>query len=226
MGWTLVKAVSLAYLLGGLGLSLASVAWWALRGRLAPARRADAGFTALAAASLGSLWLCTVIAVGVITRSIRMSTPYFHRLMSGSPALLITLLGWTVLLLSLVLVVRSALQARLGARPAHSDLADGVVLRRSAAVATASLLGVRKPELWVNPAYWDGLTAGRAAARAAPRAAALAAPGQPAQAGSALHCRAVLRVAVDASAGRGATSWTASLPWMTPAAANCRSECT
>jgi beta-lactamase regulating signal transducer with metallopeptidase domain len=159
MGWAIVKAVSLAYLLGGLGLSLASVAWWLLRGRLAPARRADAGFAALAAASGGSFGLCIVIAVGVITRSIRMSTPYFHGLMSGCPALLITVFGCTVLLLSLLLVLRSALQARLSRSPVRSDLVDGVMLRRSAAVATASLVGVHRPELWVNPAYWDGLRA-------------------------------------------------------------------
>ena len=36
MGWALIKAVSLAYLLGAVSLSVASLAWWIVRGTIAP----------------------------------------------------------------------------------------------------------------------------------------------------------------------------------------------
>jgi hypothetical protein len=160
MGWALIKAVSLAYLLGAVNLSLASLAWRAARNSLAPHRRAGVEYFALLFSAFASLGLSVTIAVGVVTHSIRMTTPYFGGLMRGNGALLITLSGWGVLLLSLALLLRSAWQARL---PKPVDAAwneAGLLLRRNPAIATASLAGVWRPELWVNPRYWDGLSAG------------------------------------------------------------------
>lgn len=157
MGWALIKAVSLAYLLGAVSLSLGSWAWWLLRNAIAPHMRAAAGFSALLLSAIVSLGLSAVIAAGVATRSIRMTTPYFGSLMHGNGALIITLSGWGVLWLSLMLLLRSVFQARLP-KPVGAEWREAdMVLRRTPAIATASLAGIWRPELWVNPNYWDRL---------------------------------------------------------------------
>jgi hypothetical protein len=157
MGWVLIKAVSLAYVLGAVSLSLASLCWWLLRRGLVPAQRADAGFAALLISALASLGFGTAIAAGVITRHIRMTTHYFHGLMYGNLAQAITVSGWAVMLLSLGLLLRSMLRARLPRDPGVIAELGGFRMRESAAVATASLVGAVRPELWINPRYWTAI---------------------------------------------------------------------
>ena len=158
MLWAIVKAVSLTYLLGGLGLSLVSLAWYVLRRRLAPAQRAGAGFAAAVLTCAAGLGFGTAIAAGVINHSIRMTTPYFMGLMAGHGALAITLAGCVVLLLSLALFFRSLRHARLPSQRGEVLRAGGIKLRTSDSVQTASLVGAIRPELWVNPAYWSALS--------------------------------------------------------------------
>lgn len=158
MGWAFIKAVSLAYLLGVISMSIASLVWWAIHRSLAPQSRAGAGFCALLLSAVASLGLSIAIAAGVVTRSIRMTTPYFGGLMRGNGALLITLSGWGVLLLSLALLLRSVLQTRLPKPVGAAWREAGLLLRRNPAIATASLAGVWQPELWVNPRYWENLS--------------------------------------------------------------------
>lgn len=158
MGWALIKAVSLAYLLGVVSMSIASVVWWAVRVNLAPQSRAGAGFFALVLSTITSLGLSIMIAAGVVTRSIRMTTPYFGGLMRGNGALLITLSGWGVLLLSLALLLRSIAQTRWPPPVTAAWREAGLLLRHNPAIATAMLVGVWRPELWVNPQYWASLS--------------------------------------------------------------------
>ncbi len=158
MGWVLIKAVSLAYVLGAVSLSLASLSWWLLRRYLAPAQRAGVGFVTLLISALASLGFGIAITEGVITRQIRMTTHYFHGLMYGNLALAITISGWVVLLLSLGLLLRSVMRARLPRAAGPTSQMGQFIVRESAAVATASLVGAVHPELWVNPEYWAAIT--------------------------------------------------------------------
>lgn len=158
MGWALIKAVSLAYVLGAVSLSLASIAWWLLRRALAPGQRAEVGFWALLLAALVSLGMGIAIAEGVITRQIRMTTHYFHGLMYGNLAIAITISGWAVMLLSLALLVHSIRRARLPLQPGQRTALGPFIARHSASVATASLVGAVHPELWINPEYWSAIS--------------------------------------------------------------------
>lgn len=159
MGWTLFKAVSLAYVLGALSLSLASLLWWQLRRALAPQARSTAAFYTLLLSALLSLIISLCIAAAVITHGIQMTTPYFHGLMGGTGAALITYSGWAVLLLSIWLSLRSILRSRLPRSLQTGWREAGLDIVTNSGVATACLVGIWKPELWVNPTYWDRLNA-------------------------------------------------------------------
>lgn len=158
MGWVLLKAVSLAYVLGAVSLSLASLCWWLLRRALPPSQRAGVGFVALLISAMASLGLGVAIAEGVITRQIRMTTHYFHGLMYGNLALAITISGWAVMLLSLMLLTRSIVRARLPRDAGPSYKQGHFIVRESPAVVTASLVGALHPQLWVNPEYWAAIS--------------------------------------------------------------------
>ena len=157
MLWAIVKAVSLTYVLGGLGLSLASLAWYLLRRRFAPSQRAGAGFAVATVTCAAGLGFGIAIALGVFNHSIRMTTTYFSALMVGRGALVITCAGGAVLLLSLFLFVRSLLHARLPRQRGVVERAGEFTLRFRDDVQTVSLVGAGRPELWVNPGYWSGL---------------------------------------------------------------------
>ncbi len=110
---TLVKAVSLGYLLGVAHLSIATALWWFIRKRVAPGLRADTGFLIFLGASLMTLFGLSYILFGVVTFKIEMTTAFFHQLMHGMGGTTITTLGIGVMVLSLVMAARSFLRARL-----------------------------------------------------------------------------------------------------------------
>jgi hypothetical protein len=161
-GWALLKTLSLAYLLACSGMTLAAAVWWMLRPRVAPWQRAELGF----GVALGGLAINIAVAVliwaGVVSHHIRMTTGLFTSLMHGGWSLAITGGGLTVLAVSLALGwgdwqrgrnhQRETRRRPLGER-------DGLRIVESPAVSTAGLVGALRPELWVNPQYWAGLSA-------------------------------------------------------------------
>ena len=95
--------VSLGYILGLVSLSLATLLWYLLRPRLAPAQRAALGWLILAGTFVLNSVLALVIFLGVVNERILMTTPYFHHLMYGGWGMAITAVGGALLLVSLAL---------------------------------------------------------------------------------------------------------------------------
>jgi len=160
--WALIRVISLGYLLGLITLTLASLGWRWLRPRMAPALRADAGFTILTCAFVLNTALAVYIYIGVVNAQIAMTTIYFHRLMSGGWGLAILLTGGTLLAVSLYLMWRNwrhGLVPRGAGSRRRSQVYHGLPVRENSALPTISLVGVWRPELWVNPAYWGQLSA-------------------------------------------------------------------
>jgi hypothetical protein len=155
-----VKAASLGWLLGAAGLSLAALLWVLLRPRLNPAQRADASTIIFCGALLANFTLAALIWIGVISRHILMTTSYFHGLMYGGWSLGITLAGSLALLASLLLAAYGWGRARAHSRLSYVPLGNesGLPLVATGRVGTAALVGVWRPVLWVNPAYWAGLS--------------------------------------------------------------------
>jgi len=160
--WALIRVVSLGYLLGLVTLTLAALGWRWLRPRVAPAIRADAGFTILTSAFVLNAAIALYIYVGVVNVQIAMTTDYFHRLMYGGWGLAISLTGGTLLAGSLYLMWRNWRRGLVprGTSIRHSDAEhQGLPLRENHGLPTVCLVGVWRPELWVNPGYWSELTA-------------------------------------------------------------------
>jgi hypothetical protein len=159
--WALIRVVSLGYLLGLVTLTLAALGWRWLRPRLAPAVRADAGFTIITTAFVLNAAIALYIYVGVVNAQITMTTSYFHRLMYGGWGLAISLTGGTLLAASLYLMWRNwrrGLVPRGTAARQTGAEHHGLPLRENGALPTVCLVGVWRPELWVNPDYWAQLT--------------------------------------------------------------------
>ncbi|MCH7472875.1 hypothetical protein IIA79_07990, partial [bacterium] len=99
------------------------------------------------------------ILLGVLSGSFRMTTGYFHHLMYGGWAVAISGVGWFILGLSLLLALRGW---RSGSLPRRGQRQigryDGLPVVYVDSVASASLVGVWRPEVWVNPAYWQSLS--------------------------------------------------------------------
>ena len=153
-----------------------------------------------------------------MTHSIRMTTPYFGGLMRGDGALLITLSGWGVLLLSLALLLRCALQTRLPKPAGTAWREGGLLLRRNPAIATASLAGVWRPELWVNPHYWDNLKLKQTGGWCCTMNGSTCCGAITCASWCCTSSPACISRCPGSGAGRRAMSWTASWRWMTPAA--------
>jgi beta-lactamase regulating signal transducer with metallopeptidase domain len=159
--WALVRVVSMGYLLGLATLSLAALLWHLLRPRLAPHVRADASMWILAGAFALNSALAVVIYLGVINDKILMTTNYFHQLMFGGWGLMIVITGGLTFIASLIL---AWLNWRKGRVPAASGNGEGDLhhkaqkLRPNSLIPTISLVGAWRPEVWVNPAYWAGLS--------------------------------------------------------------------
>ena len=164
--WALLKTLSLAYLLACAGLTLTAGVWAVVRPRLAPWQRADLGFNAALGGLLINVLVATAIWLGVVSHQIRMTTGYFHELMHGGWSLGIAGAGLAVLAVSLALGwgdwQRGRVHQRETLRRALGERA-GISVVESPAVATAGLVGVLHPELWVNPRYWAGLSAAQQA---------------------------------------------------------------
>jgi len=157
--WALIRVVSLGYLLGLITLSLASLLLAVLRPRLAPTLRAETGFFILTGAFLLNSLLAVTIYLGVVSDRIQMTTSYFHRLMYGGWGAAIVLAGALTLATSLVL---AWLHWRRGRVPGNQSSRETIrhgdyMLRASDAIPTISLVGVWRPEIWVNPDYWSQL---------------------------------------------------------------------
>ena len=156
-----LKAVSLTYLLGAVALTCATVLWRQMRWRTAPSTRADAGFFILAGTTMLALALGAVVLVGVTTGRIHMTAPYcyhlMHYLMRGSGATAILLAGLAVLGASAVFARHAWWRARIPRSGVEAKW-QGWRLRLTEQVCTASLVGLSRVELWVNPAYWASLT--------------------------------------------------------------------
>jgi hypothetical protein len=154
-----IKVFSLGYLLVLIGLSLAHLAWRLLRPRIAPVLRADIGFIILSGTWLINAGLAFYIWWGVVNGKILMTTHYFCHLMSGGWGNGITAAGLTVLGISVALV---AWGWRRGTVPRRLDgtlsQMGGTVVRPASGIATAALVGVARPEVWVNPDYWQSLS--------------------------------------------------------------------
>ncbi|MCC7478696.1 hypothetical protein IT575_09605 [bacterium] len=163
----LIKVFSLGYLLTLLGLGAAALLWRFLRPRLAPGLRAEAGFSLIAGTWLLNTLLAAGIWWGVVNYKILMTTNHFHHLMYGGWANGITGTGLMVFGLSLMLLAwgwqRGTVPEKLrdGAALGSAALGAGrsIPLRAARGIATAALVGVVRPEIWVNPAYWDTLSA-------------------------------------------------------------------
>lgn len=155
----LLKVLSMAYLLGALGLSLACLIWSLTRPLIAAQHRASTGFLIISAAMLLNLGLAVAIWSGVVTHHIRMTTNYFASLMYGSGAQAIIIFSTCVLAGSLGLAWYGWRRGRAHCA-LHKQRLDwrGNTLITSNALATAGLVGAWHPELWVNPAYWTSLT--------------------------------------------------------------------
>jgi len=149
-----IKAVSLAYLLGLVTLSLATFYWWAAGRLVAPRHRASASFWMLITVAVLTLACTAYILWGVLSFRIVMITDYFHRLMDVGWSAVIVVGGLAVLIISLLLAYISWRRGRV---PQAGDVllvAEGMTVRASGAPDTASLVGVIHPEIWVNPEYW------------------------------------------------------------------------
>jgi hypothetical protein len=153
--WALVKVLSLGYLLSALCLSLAALAWRLLRGRLDPTQRAGAAFHAFSASFALCVLLGALIWAGVVSRLILMTTPYFHTLMYGGWGAGIAASGLLVLGVS-VLLGRRAWRRSQADAPTTAVLGcvGRLPLLASPAVPAAALVGVWRPRILVNPAYW------------------------------------------------------------------------
>jgi hypothetical protein len=161
--WALIRVVSLGYLLGLVTLSLATFLWHYLRPRLAPADRADAGFTVLTSAFVLNSAFALLIYLGVINARILMTTNYFHHLMYGGWGLAIVLTGGLLLAASLLLMWRNwkrGVVPRCAGTMHAAKSTQDLPVRENPALPTVSLVGVWQPELWVNPDYWSSLSAG------------------------------------------------------------------
>lgn len=162
----LIKVFSLGYLLTLFGLGLAALLWRFIRPRQAPALRADAGFALLAGAWLLNSLLAAGIWWGVVNYKILMTTSHFHHLMYGGWSDGITGTGLMVCGISLMLLAwgwqRGTLPQRLKDEDALASVSDSrgraVPVRAASGVATAALVGVIRPEIWVNADYWQGLS--------------------------------------------------------------------
>lgn len=156
-----LKAMSLTYLLGAVALTCATVLWRLVRLRSAPSTRADTGFFILAGTALLAIALGAAILIGVTTGRIHMAAPYcyylMHYLMHGTGATAVLLAGLAVLSLSVVLARHAWWRTRIPASGVAASW-QGWRLRLTEQVSTASLVGLSQVELWVNPAYWAGLT--------------------------------------------------------------------
>jgi beta-lactamase regulating signal transducer with metallopeptidase domain len=160
--WAALKALSMAYLLAALGLTLASALYAMTRSFYAPYVRASARFWLLCGAALLNAGLAVAIWYGVVLHQIEMTTPYFESLMFGVWSAVITCLGLVVLVASLTLAWLSLRRGRAHKRstaPREALTMDGLRVVFEPAVATAALVGVWQPELWANRQYWDGLSA-------------------------------------------------------------------
>lgn len=156
---TLVKAVSLGYLLGAVHLSIAAALWSLIRGKVAPGLRANTGYWIFLGASIMTLFGLSYILYGVVTFQITMTTNYFHKLMYGGGATAITALGIGVMVLSLIMAAWSFLRARLPKdHDSTKETVDGVTIKHTNLIPTACVYGVLKPQVWVNPEYWQGLS--------------------------------------------------------------------
>jgi hypothetical protein len=159
--WALIRVVSLGYLLGLVTLTLAALCWHWLRPRLAPAVRADTGFTIITTAFVLNAATALYIYVGVVNAQITMTTNYFHRLMYGGWGLAISITGGTLLAGSLYLMWRNWRRGLVprGAGVRHAGHEHhGLPLLENNGIPTICLVGVWRPELWINPEYWRQLT--------------------------------------------------------------------
>jgi hypothetical protein len=155
-----VKALSLGYLIGLVSLSVASALWLWLRPRLAPQQRADAGFNLIVGTFALSALLAVIIYVGVVREIIYMSTRYFHCLMHGGWGNTITGTGAAVLTLSLLLGVFGWLRGRTPRLAGGAtQLISGLTVVDNEGISTAGLIGCWRPQVWVNPTYWNSLSA-------------------------------------------------------------------
>ncbi|HES58593.1 MAG TPA: hypothetical protein ENO21_04085 [Firmicutes bacterium] len=159
-----IKAVSLAYLLGLITLSLAVLYWRATEGLVTPRHRASVSFWLVVAVSLLTLGCTGYILWGVVSFRIQMITDYFHTLMHGGWAAAIVAGGFAVLLLSLILAFIGWRRSRVPPAGELLSRAEGLAVKSSESADTASLVGVFHPEIWVNPDYWAGLDEERRAA--------------------------------------------------------------
>jgi hypothetical protein len=161
MPWqALLKALSLGYLLGLLGMALASMLWQALRPHLAAKLRAVVSSTLLLGAALLQALLAAMIWRGVVVYDIRMTTMHFHKLMHGEWSIAIGTAGLIVLAASLLIATWSYQR---GHTRTGNELQLGSVgplpLLGVQTVSTAALVGVFRPQIWVNPQWWDQLSA-------------------------------------------------------------------
>jgi hypothetical protein len=154
-----IKAVSLAYLLGLITLSLAALYWRATELLVVPRHRASVSFWLLLAVSVLTLGCTGYILWAVVSFRIQMITGYFHRLMEGGWAAAIVGGGLAVLLLSLALAFVSWRRSRVPPAGESLGQVQGLEIRASESADTASLVGVIHPEIWVNPEYWSGIDA-------------------------------------------------------------------
>lgn len=152
-----IKAVSLAYLLGLITLSLAALYWRATENLVTPRHRASVSFWMLLAVTLSTLGCTGYILWGVVSFRIQMITNYFHTLMHGGWAAAIVVSGLAVLLLSLALAFVSWRRSRVPPAGELLQRAGAMAVKSSKSADTASLVGVIHPEIWVNPDYWSGL---------------------------------------------------------------------
>lgn len=158
--WALIRVVSLGYLLGLVTLSLATLGWRFLRPRLAPSARADAGFTIITTAFVLNTLIALYIYYGVVSAQIEMTTFYFHPLMHGGWGLAISITGGTLLATSLYLMWRNWRRGLVPRQPGRRVPQSGqckLSIHENESLPTVSLVGVWRPELWVNPDYWNGL---------------------------------------------------------------------
>ena len=164
----LVKAVSLGYLLGAVALSLTALSWHWLNRRISPAHRADALFWLTSAVFTINSILVLLIYLAVVSGRMQMTTNFFHELMYGGWAATFAIGG--IMLLGLSIII-SWFQWRRGhvthkypaTKPPAADglpsRLNGMEVLYTQAIPTLSLVGAWRPELWVNPGYWQRLTA-------------------------------------------------------------------
>jgi len=155
-----IKAFSLGYLVSLIGLVISWSLWQLLRPRLSPRERADIGFAVLSGTFLTTFGLMTIVWLGVITGRIVMTTMRFMHLMSGPWGASLTIFGLVVFAASLILVLIAWYRGRVHLDSGGEVLEahDGIDLLAVDGVSTIGLVGVLKPQIWVNPAYWATLS--------------------------------------------------------------------